>query len=126
MGTNICLHVYDVSAVLEHMQEFIRVNNLDTEGKDKPGTFFFKTVRHFGVVHDGLFYVVWNEYYDEYNPASEWLGMVKTYYGYKWTPESKEFWPPYSTYSDGANALEVLEQEYPKGDGEYWEEADSD
>lgn len=108
MGVSINLHVYDVPLLLADMDKYVADNGGLREGALPPRQFFDKIAEYFGPVVDGKFYVIWNEYYEEYNPASNFLSIVDRYY----FPEDEDDWDfwssAYSTESEGVSAKEVL------------------
>lgn len=106
MGCSINLHVYPVASLLKDIEEFVEESGGRREGALPPREFFSKVADQFGEVADGKFYVVWNEYYEDYNPAINFLKIIQEYY---FPNQDTDFWADdYETISEGANAHEIL------------------
>lgn len=90
------------------------VNDLEARigepaGKLAPKELLDKVMPAFGVVHEGYFFTVWNEYYEEGNPAWEFTKLVALYYGLVDTCGDRSWSPEYESYSYGSNAYDVAE-----------------
>lgn len=107
MGVSIHGSAYDVASLLNEIEAW--VGDLPP-GKIPVREFVRALLPHFGLVENGKFYTVWNEYYEEYNPAYEFGKAIAVYYrGVE--DEYDEFYSSsYQMYSSGANAVEVLEE----------------
>lgn len=108
MGVSINTHVYRVDRLLRSVEEFISENGGYREGALPAREFFMKVYNEFGAVDDNKFYVLWNEYYDEYSPASNFLIIIQEYY---FPGQDTEFWSDdYDTLPGGVSYSEVLSE----------------
>lgn len=122
MGVSIDLQVYTVSSLLDEIEKHVEESGGRREGALPPREWFTKVAEHFGVVDCGKFYVVWNDYYEDYNPANNFLQCVDDYYfpGHEEMDNTGNgywngFFPScYRTESEGANSLEVLGDVFPE------------
>lgn len=122
MGVSINLHVYDKDRLVTEIDEYVKKEGGYREGAHRADSFLTLVADSFGLLTPTQFLVVWNEYYEDYNPASNFLNAVDKYY----FPERNEdnaldggwwesFWADsYSTCSGGANADEVLGDLFPE------------
>lgn len=128
MGVSINLHVYQVPPLVREIDKFVMEEGGYREGALSPHKFLSAVGDEFGRLTTDEFLVVWNEYYDNYNPAYNFIKAVDDYY----FPERKEqdevpesykngqgyydtFWGgDYEIYSEGANADEILEAVFPE------------
>lgn len=119
MGVSIDIHVYNLDTLLPDIEKHVEDNGGYREGAIPVRQWFLKVSPEFGIVADGKFYTLWNEYFEDYNAASQFLEAVDMYY----FPERDEdehdgFWcSGYETVS-GANAHEVLESLFEDEFGE--------
>lgn len=122
MGVSINLHVYNKDRLVSDIDRYVVKNGGYREGAHRPDSFLELVGPEFGVVTADKFMVVWNEYYEEYNPASNFLEAVDHYYfpNHEQLGEESEngywdtFWSDaYSTESEGNQALDVLETVFP-------------
>jgi len=122
MGVSIGLHVYDKDRLVKDIDAHVRKNGGYREGAHRADSFLELVGPKFGVVTADKFMVVWNEYYEDYNPGSNFLSAVDDYYfpdHEKLGEESDDgywdgFWSDaYSTKSEGATSSEVLEEVFP-------------
>lgn len=126
MGVSINLRVYPLASLVDEIDKFVLEEGGYREGALSPTEFLIKVGDEFGRLTSDEFMVVWNEYYENYNPASNFLTAVDDYYfperrdreEGEGVPESYKngqgyydtFWTnKYTTYSEGANAADVLE-----------------
>lgn len=124
MGISIDLHVYPRATLERDIEKFVVQEGGFREGAVPPERFLSLVGNHFGELTADEFYVIWNEYYEDYNPASNFLQAVQQYYFPDREPHAvadeeykqrtgreyyDDFYPNnYQTYSGGANADEVL------------------
>lgn len=124
MGVSISLHVYDKDKLVKSIDDFVQQEGGYREGAHRADSFLELVGNEFGRLTPTEFHVVWNDYYKDYNPAANFLHAVDKYF----FPERDEddeppqeymdktgrrsyntFWSSdYKTYSEGANASEVL------------------
>lgn len=123
MGVNISLHVHQVETLLNEIEEHIEKNGGYREGALPVREWFLKVAPEFGVVEGNKFLVVWNEYYEVYNPASNFLKVVDDYFfpNHEELGEESErgwwdgFWSSnYTTESEGVNSSEILAELFPE------------
>lgn len=106
MGISIDNHIYDLSELREYTEE-----NCGTTGL----AFLELAMPKFGTVVGDQFITLWNEYYEEYNSAREFLYFMEKMTGHE------DYDPPYDYVPCGANAREVADElglEWPEGDDE--------
>lgn len=117
MGVSIHGEAYNVFDVISQIVEHVENNGGRRENSLPPGEFFAKVAPSFGLIIGDTFVTVWNEYYDDYNPASELLSAVDDYYFPNHEELGKQsergYWDRFwldggKSFGGGANALEVL------------------
>lgn len=129
MGVSINLHVYQRDRLVADILKFVKDEGGIREGALIPHDFLEKVGPEFGILTDKQFLVVWNEYYEDYNPCSNFLQAVDQYYfpgrDEDATPPEEytkatgreyynTFWSSaYDTESEGANASEILGELFP-------------
>lgn len=131
MGVSINLHIYPVESLVREIDQFVMEEGGYREGALPAREFLSKVGNEFGRLTTDEFLVVWNEYYEDYNPASNFLSAVDDYYFPERRDHDKEdrvpedykdgqgyydtFWADtYTTCSEGANASEILEAVFPE------------
>ena len=103
MGVNINASVYRTKDVIAQVERFNQRTDVEP-----PAVLLAKIMPEFGAVIGKRFVLIWNEYYDEYNPASEFLDFITRYYG---ASEDDDFWlEGGATVTGGANADEVASE----------------
>lgn len=118
MGVSINLHVYKVDQLLNDIEEYLEHEGGRRPDSLPPRQWFMKVAESFGALENGKFFVVYNEYYEDYNPCSNFLQAVDKYYfptrSEDEPPEEDGYWETfwsdsYETCSGGVNYLEALE-----------------
>ena len=100
MGVSINASVYRTKDVIAQVERFNQRTDVEP-----PAVLLAKIMPEFGAVIGKRFVLIWNEYYDEYNPASEFLDFITRYYGVN---EDDFFWLGGGIdVPGGANADEV-------------------
>lgn len=93
MGVSINAHVYDVKELVQNIE------HTKTKATDlTPGQFLEKVAPEYGAILGDKFVVIWNDYFDEYNPAVKFLNIVGRYFGIE------DFWS--SSYDRIEGAVE--------------------
>jgi len=113
MGVSIDVHVYEVGRLLSDIEKYVEENGGYREGALPVRQWFLKVSPEFGAVADGKFYTLWNDYYEDYSAAAEFLSAVDMYY----FPEKDDwdtFWSDAYDTIEGANASEVLSELFPE------------
>lgn len=117
MGVSIHGEAYKVSDVISQITAFVEENGGRREDALPPAQFFAKVAPEFGLIIGDTFVTVWNEYYDEYNAASNFHGAVDHYYFPNHEKDAEEsergYWDGFwldggKSFGGGANASEIL------------------
>lgn len=116
MGVSIDAHVYDQAKLVDEINSFVNNHGGVREGALLPDEWLEKVGNEYGLLIGGKFIVVWNEYYEEYNPASTFLNdVVKYYFPHNVRNEDYDydFWAAsYSTIDGGVE--DVLGSLFPE------------
>jgi hypothetical protein len=122
MGVSIHGDAYRIIDLLEYMEAWVAKNGGYRDDALKVEDFLYKVADDFGVVLDDWFVTVYNEYYEDYNPESNFFSAVQTYYfpevdwdEYDYGDEHQEFWPNGNFrkyFGGGANSSEILEAHF--------------
>lgn len=82
MGVSIDASIYDIPSAAVHMQQFLykHAEHRRPEATMDPKDFILTVGPDFGVILDDKFVMVYNEYYEWYNPASNFNQAVNMYY----------------------------------------------
>lgn len=82
MGASIDARVYHIDTVVGQMEAFLETHaeHRRPEATVEPADFIEKVMPNFGVVVGEHFVMVYNEYYEGYNPTSNFLHSAHTYY----------------------------------------------
>jgi len=103
MGVSINTHIYVYNQLVHDIRELVSEEpDRMPEGRSLD-EFLQKVLPKFGNRFDGYFVTIWNEYYEDYNPASELMQAVGLYFNL-----SDVWLGNYKTGVGGANAYEIL------------------
>ena len=98
MGLTIDGGIYSRQHAIEEIDEKIG----DIGDKLSPTDLLDKIIPRFGwVVDDDRFVIIWNEYYEDYNPGTEFLSFISRYYGIE------DLWIDHKWITGGACADDV-------------------
>jgi hypothetical protein len=115
MGVSINAHVYDQAALVDEINSFVNNHGGIREGALLPDEWLEKVGNEYGLLIDGKFIVVWNEYHEDYNPATTFLGDVVKYYFPETDEDDYDFWSSnYTTIDGGVEDVlgSVFEEEF--------------
>lgn len=120
MGMNIHGSYVKAYAMVAEIHDFVVENGGYREGSISADEFFSKVSLEFGIMLDGYFVTVYNEYYSDsgYNPQAQFNQAVMRYYfperGEEIEDGDLEFYPDTKSFGDGANAEEILDSLFPE------------
>lgn len=101
MGVSINIHVYDYDDLVYQIFKLAK-NGVPA---DRTPEFFVENILpKFGIRAGDQFFVLWNEYYEEYNSGSEMMTAAALYFGVE-----DVYFGNFSWF-DAANARDVLEE----------------
>lgn len=80
MGVSIHGTILDLQKLADTLRERLSETAADTKFLE-PSQFLATVAPFFGHVEGNTFYTIWNEYYDDYNPASNFMEIIERYYG---------------------------------------------
>lgn len=119
MGVSIDLHIYNRDALVDDIHNYVIDNGGYREGAHRADSFLEVVGSEFGILTPTQFFVVWNEYYEEYNPGSNFLSAVTRYY-FPRGDQDDTFWSSsYEIDEGGKTSDDVLEKIFPHEFG--WE-----
>lgn len=105
MGMTISLGVFNLDKLIEDIEKIEE----QAGNPDRTAEFFIDNILpEFGIISytartEPVFITLWNEYYEDYNPAAQMMRAIDLYFGvYDTYIES-------SSPIDGVNAYEVIE-----------------
>lgn len=104
MGVSIDVHVYDIPGLIKEVEEHVAKAKVDLTDKFTPDALLELIMPQFGRVVGNEFFTLWNEYYEDYSAATEFLCFIDGYYG------TEDFYADgYETFGS-ANRYEVAEE----------------
>lgn len=81
MGVSIDAEIYDIATMTEQFESFLAEHSAyRRENTVEPAVFLEKVMPNFGAVVGDKFVMVYNEYYEDYNPVLNFLESANTYY----------------------------------------------
>jgi hypothetical protein len=106
MGVSIDMHVFKVIDLIADIEKQLDKEKIEIpEDKLGPEELLELIMPKFGMVIGDKFYILWNEYYEEYNSASEILTFIRRYY------QLEDFWSSsYKFARVNNNADEVADE----------------
>lgn len=123
MGVSIDIHIYNIGELLDEIETYVKKEGGYREGALPVRQWFTRVAPKFGVVEGDKFFLLWNEYYEEYNAATAFLNAVDRYYFPDRTednaPEDKGYWDTFFAHGygygvSGATTDEVLSELFPE------------
>lgn len=75
MGVSISIHTYEIDKLLTGIER-----EVDYTGLIPPRELIPKIMDYFGTVEGNKFYVLWNEYYEQYNAGCNFIVLIQKYY----------------------------------------------
>jgi hypothetical protein len=106
MGVSISVHEFDYDSLCNQFSEWVSDHGGFPEGRSL-AEFEDKILPAFGTRYGDKFLMLWNEYYEDYNAAIEFLIACSKYIGHD---EEDTPWFDYERVCPGANADEVLSE----------------
>jgi hypothetical protein len=112
MGVSINGEAYRVDDVIKQIDTYVVSNGGFREGALSADEFFHTLADDFGIILGEHFALVYNEYYESYNPAYEFTKAVSSYY-FPYVDIDENYNESFSLnngtdFGEGANADEIL------------------
>lgn len=112
MGVSIHGDAVKVSEVISQIENYVDKMGGVREGALNPVEFFEKAGPQFGIILDDHFVLVYNEYYEDYNPSYNFDRAVSLYY-FPYVDVDEDYDKHFSLtgttyFGGGANADEVI------------------
>jgi hypothetical protein len=113
MGVSIHGSAYVLADVVDQIDKYVKENGGYRDNALSAYDFLHKVAPEFGAIIDSHFVTVYNEYYEDYNPAYEFTKAVSTYY-FPYVDIDEDFDKSFDLknsiyFSGGASADEVLD-----------------